>query len=77
MRVYLIALALTALVIGLPLLFAGTVDIGCTVTDHGSSTVYSNCSGAQSLVLGGEVLIVVAVLLFAGSCIPNAQARYK
>jgi hypothetical protein len=76
-RAYLLAFGLTALIIGLPILFAGSVGIGCTVTDHGTSTVYSNCGGAQSLELIGEILIVLAVIFFVGSFVPNSDNRYK
>jgi len=77
MRAYLVALGITALVLGLPLLFAGEVGIGCTVTTHGGSTTYSDCSGAQTLVLGGGLLVLAGVIFFAGSFVPNAESRYK
>ncbi|HEV8050768.1 MAG TPA: hypothetical protein VGP88_09285 [Thermoplasmata archaeon] len=77
MRAYLIAFGLTALIIGLPLLLAGEVGIGCTVTQHGGSTTYSDCGGAQSLIFGGVVLIVAAAILIAASFIPNDRSRYK
>ncbi|HXQ48905.1 MAG TPA: hypothetical protein VN842_03910 [Thermoplasmata archaeon] len=70
MRAYLIAFGLTALIIGLPLLVAGEVGIGCTVTQQNGATVYSDCGGAQALVLGGTVLIVAAAIFFAGSFVP-------
>ena len=53
MRAYLIAFGLTALVIGLPLLLSGEVGIGCTVTNHGGTTTYSDCAGAHSPHRGG------------------------
>jgi hypothetical protein len=76
-RAYLIALGLTALVIGLPLLLAGEVGIGCTVTQHGGTTVYSSCGGAQSLVLGGAILVVAAAILIAASFVPSTGSQYK
>jgi hypothetical protein len=69
-RAYFIAFALTALVVGLPVLFAGEVRIGCTVTDRGSTTTYSDCGGADALVLGGEILVVAAAIFFAASFVP-------
>ena len=77
MRAYFIALGLTALIIGLPLLLAGEVGIGCTVTQQGGTTVYSNCSGAQSLVLGGAILVVAAAILIACSFVPTTRSQYK
>jgi hypothetical protein len=77
MRAYLVALGLTALFIGLPLFFAGYVRIGCTVSTSGGSTTFSNCGGADSLELIGAVLVVVALVFFAASFVPNDQSRYK
>jgi hypothetical protein len=77
LRAYLVAFALTALIIGLPLFFAGEVRIGCTVTNSGGTTRYTDCGGADALVLGGEILIVASIILFAASFIPNEQSRYK
>ncbi|MCI4327785.1 MAG: hypothetical protein L3K16_09195 [Thermoplasmata archaeon] len=76
MRAYLIAIGLTALILGLPLLLAGEVGIGCTVTNHGGTTVYSDCGGAQSLIFGGAVLIIAAVVCIIASFVPNTQSRY-
>jgi hypothetical protein len=76
-RAYLLAFGLTSLMIGLPLLLAGEVGIGCTVTSQGATTVYSDCSGAQSLVFGGAALVVAAVIFFAGMMIPNPHSQYK
>jgi hypothetical protein len=75
MRAYLVAFGLTALFIGLPLLLAGEVGIGCTVTSQGGHATYSDCGGAQALVLGGEILVVAAVAFFVGSVIPNRQGN--
>jgi hypothetical protein len=77
MRAYLIALGLTTLIIGLPLTLAGYEHVGCTVTDSGGDTNYSNCGGAADLEWGGIVLIVAAVIFFAASFVPNEQSRYK
>jgi nucleoside recognition membrane protein YjiH len=76
-RAYLLAFGLTSLMIGLPLLLAGEVGIGCTVTTQGASTVYSDCAGAQSLIFGGAVLVVAAVVFFAGMFVPAAHSQYK
>jgi hypothetical protein len=76
-RAYLIAFGLTALIIGLPLLLSGEVGIGCTVTNHGGTTTYTNCGGAQALILGGEILVVAAVLFFVGAVIPANRSQYK
>jgi hypothetical protein len=73
-RAYLIAFGLTALFIGLPLLLAGEVGIGCTVTDQGGRAMYSDCGGAQTLILGGEILVVLAAALFVGSVLPIARS---
>ena len=77
MRAYLLAFGLTALVIGLPLLLMGEVGIGCTVTNHGGTPAYSDCGGAQSLILGGEILVIAAAIFLIGSFVPNAQSQYS
>jgi cytochrome c biogenesis factor len=69
-RGYLVAFGLVALVLGLFLLFAGYVHIGCTVGGTGSNPTFSNCGGAIDLEIGGVVLTVAAILLFAGSLVP-------
>jgi len=74
---YLLAFALTAVILGLPLFFAGYVHIGCTVSTSGGQTEFSNCSGANSLEFGGAVLVVAALVLFAASFVPNDKSRYK
>jgi hypothetical protein len=76
-RAYLLAFGLTTLIIGLPLLAAGELGIGCTVTDRGSNVEYSDCGGAQTLVLGGEILVLAAAVFFVGSFVPSAESRYK
>jgi hypothetical protein len=77
MRAYFLALGLTTLMIGLPLLLAGEVRIGCTTTDQGGTVVYSDCGGADNLLLGGEILVIAAIVFFAGSFVPSAESRYK
>jgi hypothetical protein len=77
MRAYLLAFALTAFFLGLPLFFAGYVHIGCTVSTEGGQTTFSNCSGANSLEFGGAVLLVAAVVLLVASFVPNDQSRYS
>jgi hypothetical protein len=77
LRAYLVAFGLTALFIGLPLLFAGYVRVGCTVTMMGGNAVYSNCGGANALELAGGVLVVAALIFFAASFVPSEQSRYK
>jgi hypothetical protein len=75
-RAYLIAIGLTALFLGLPLLLAGEVGVGCTVTDHGGTPVYSDCGGAQALIQGGAILAVAGVVSIIASFVPNSQSRY-
>jgi hypothetical protein len=77
MRAYLVALGLTALILGVPLFFAGYVHVGCTVSGPSSNPVFTDCSGANNLELGGVILIVAAVVFFAASFVPNDQSRYK
>jgi hypothetical protein len=76
-RAYLLALGLTTFFVGLPLLFAGYVRIGCAVSQSDGSTVYSNCGGANGLELVGGALIIVALFFFVASFVPNNQSRYK
>jgi SNF family Na+-dependent transporter len=76
-RAYLIAFGLTALVIGLPLLLSGEVGIGCTVTNHGGTTTYSDCAGAHSLIVAGEIGVVAAVVLFIAAVIPSNRSQSK
>ena len=77
MRAYLLAFGLVAIVLGLFLLFAGYVRIGCTVGGTDSNPTFSNCSGATDLEIGGAVLTIAAVLLFIGSFVPDRSSRYK
>jgi hypothetical protein len=76
-RAYFIALGLTAVILGLPLFFAGYVHIGCTVTTSGGNPVYSNCGGADDLVWGGGILVLAGLIFFGLSFVPNDQSRYK
>jgi hypothetical protein len=76
MRSYLLALGLTILVVGLFLWFAGSVHIGCTVGGTTTNPTFSNCGGAMDLELGGIILMVVAVILLAGSFVPDSTSRY-
>lgn len=77
MRAYLVAIGLVALVLGLPLLLAGYVRIGCTVASSGGSTTYSNCGGADALEWAGAILLVAAALLFGASFVPVHKSEYK
>jgi hypothetical protein len=70
MRGYFVALGLTTLFLGLPILFAGYVGIGCSMTTSAGSTVLSNCGGAAALELAGAVLILAALVFFAASFVP-------
>jgi hypothetical protein len=76
-RAYLLALGLTILVLGLFLLFAGYVQIGCPVGGTPSNPTVSSCAASAELEFGGAALTVVAILLFAGSLVPDSSARYK
>jgi cytochrome c biogenesis factor len=76
-RSYLLAFGLTTIVIGVFLLFAGYVHIGCTVGGTSSNPTFSNCSGATDLEIGGVILTVAAVLMLLGSLVPDSSSRYK
>jgi hypothetical protein len=69
MRTFLIALGLATILLGLFLLFAGYVGVGCSV---GGTTV-SNCGADAELEIGGALLTVVAILMFAGALVPERQ----
>ncbi len=77
MRAYLLALGLAIIVLGLFLLFAGYVGVGCSVGGTHSNPTFSNCGGAMDLEVGGGILTGVAVLLFVGSFVPDSSSRYK
>jgi len=77
MRSYLLAFGLVAILLGLFLLFAGFVRIGCSVGGSTSDPTFSNCNGATELEEAGAVLTVVAVILFAAALVPNRESRYK
>ena len=61
--------------LGLHLLFAVYGGVGCGVNSAGA--VSPNFGAAGSLELGGAILVVAAVIFFAGSLVPNEQSRYK
>jgi hypothetical protein len=77
MRAYLVAFGLTLLVMGLFLLFAGYVHIGCDVGGTSTNPIFSNCSGATDLEIAGAVLTIAAGALFVGSLVPDQTSRYK
>jgi predicted anti-sigma-YlaC factor YlaD len=77
MRSYLLAFGLVALMLGLFLLFAGYVRIGCSVGGSSSNPTFTNCNGATELEEAGAVLTLVAVVLFAGALVPGRESRYK
>ncbi|MGD0257741.1 MAG: hypothetical protein ABSB90_07685 [Thermoplasmata archaeon] len=77
MRSYLLAFGLVAIMLGLFLLFAGFVRIGCTVGGTNSTPTFTSCNGATELEEAGGVLTVVAVALFAGALVPDQTSRYK
>jgi hypothetical protein len=76
-RAYLLAFGLVALILGLFLLFAGYVHIGCTVGGTSSNPSFSSCGGATDLEIGGGILTVAAILMFIGSLVPDETSRYK
>jgi hypothetical protein len=76
-RAYLLAFGLATIVLGLFLLFAGSVNIGCTVGGTSANPTFSNCAGAFDLELVGAVLTVAAVLMFAGIFVPERRSSYK
>jgi predicted MFS family arabinose efflux permease len=76
-RAYFVALGLATLFVGLPLLIAGYVRVGCTVNSSGGTPVYTNCGGADALEFVGAILVVIAVLFVAASFVPNDRSRYK
>ncbi|MGA9839946.1 MAG: hypothetical protein WBF81_09525 [Thermoplasmata archaeon] len=77
MRAYLLAFGSVALMLGLFLLFAGYVHIGCTVGGTGANPTFSNCGGATDLVVAGAVLTIAAVVLFVGAAVPDGTSRYR
>jgi hypothetical protein len=76
-RAYLLALGLATIFLGLFLLFAGYVHIGCSVGGTSANPTFSNCAGATDLEIGGAVLTIAAVAMFAGSLVPDPESRYK
>jgi hypothetical protein len=77
LRAYLVALGLATLIVGLPLLFAGYVGVGCTAVGSGGNPSSSNCGGANALELIGGILVVVALIFFAASFVPTNKTSYK
>lgn len=77
MRAYLLAIGSATILLGLFLLFAGYVGIGCSVGGTSSAPTLSNCGAATDLEIGGAVLTIAAILMFAGSLVPDSSARYK
>ena len=77
MRAYLLAIGLATVVLGLFLLFAGSVNIGCTVGGTSANPTYSSCGGAYDLELAGAVLTGAAILMFVGTLIPERRSSYK
>jgi predicted anti-sigma-YlaC factor YlaD len=77
MRSYLLAFGLVAIMIGVFLLFAGYVRIGCSVGGSSSNPSFSNCNGATELEEAGAVVSAIAIALFAGALVPDSTSRYK
>lgn len=77
MRAYLLAFGLVAIVLGLFLLFAGYVGVGCSVGGTGANPTLSNCGAAGALEFGGAILTVAAIVLFVGAAVPERTAAYK
>jgi drug/metabolite transporter (DMT)-like permease len=77
MRAYLLAIGLAIIFLGVILLFAGYVHIGCTVGGTSMNPTFSNCAGATDLEIIGAVLTIAAVVLFIGSLVPDRDSRYK
>ncbi|MCI4373335.1 MAG: hypothetical protein L3K02_06815 [Thermoplasmata archaeon] len=74
MRAYLLAIGLTTLMIGLFLWFAGSVDIGCTVSGMSPNLTFSDCGGATELDIAGATLTVAAVVMIVGTWFPAGPA---
>jgi predicted anti-sigma-YlaC factor YlaD len=70
-RTFLIALGLATILLGLFLLFAGYVGVGCSVGGTSANPTVSNCGGATELEVGGAVLTAAAVLMLAGAFVPE------
>lgn len=77
MRANFLAFGLVAILLGLFLLFAGLVHIGCSVGGSSTNPTFTNCNGAVELEEAGVGLCVLAVVLFAASLVPDRSARYK
>ena len=63
--------------LGLFLLFAGYVHIGCTVGGSSANPTFTDCGGATDLEIVGGILTLVAVVLFVGALVPDSSSRYK
>jgi hypothetical protein len=74
MRTFLLALGLSTVLVGLVLLFAGYVGVGCSVGGTASNPTLSDCAGAAQLELIGAAITVVAVLMLVGSFVPERPA---
>ncbi|MGC2289329.1 MAG: hypothetical protein WA688_05670 [Thermoplasmata archaeon] len=77
MRGYLTAFGLVAIVLGVFLLFAGYVHIGCTIGGTSSNPTFSDCGGATDLEIAGVVLTLAAIVLFIGSLLPYSGSAEK
>jgi predicted anti-sigma-YlaC factor YlaD len=76
-RAFLLAFGLATIVMGLFLLFAGYVHIGCSVGGTTANPTSSNCSAATDLEIAGAVLTIAAVMMFLGGFVPDSSSRYK
>ena len=70
-RTFLLALGLATVLLGLFLLFAGYVRVGCTVAGTSANPILSNCGAATELEVGGAILTIAAILIFAGALVPE------
>jgi hypothetical protein len=76
-RAYLLAFGLVTIMIGLFLLFAAYVHIGCSYGGSSANPTYYNCNGANEIEFGGIVLMIAAVVMFLGAMVPDSTSRYK
>lgn len=77
MRAGLLAFGLATIVLGLFLLFAGYVHIGCTVGGTATNPTFSNCSRATDLEIGEVILTIAAALMFVGGFVPESSSHDK
>jgi uncharacterized membrane protein YadS len=73
MRTFWLALGLATILLGLFLLFAGYVGVGCSVGGSSANPTLSNCGAASELEVAGAILTVVAVLMFVGAFVPERE----